>query len=220
MSLVEHARRELDLCGQTAEDPAYAQSIIAAVAAFASYGHSGGSAMCAAGQLDALIRYKPLSPLTAAPDEWMDRSVESGYPMWQNVRDSSAFSKDGGVTHYLLDDPDTIITTGSQRWDNSRMVAVPKGHTLVLLTDAEAKARADFIAQCYAITSEPMGSATSVRLGNARFTQARAAVTKAILDAISETGDPEVAEFAMARITEARISPHPVEPTDVTTPEA
>ena len=43
MTLVEHAKRELELLGQTAEDPAYAASIVAAVAAFSSYGHSGGS---------------------------------------------------------------------------------------------------------------------------------------------------------------------------------
>jgi hypothetical protein len=36
-NLVAHARRELELCGQIAEDPAYAASLIAAVAAFASY---------------------------------------------------------------------------------------------------------------------------------------------------------------------------------------
>jgi hypothetical protein len=36
MNLVDHARRELDLCGQSAEDPAYAATIVAAVAAFAS----------------------------------------------------------------------------------------------------------------------------------------------------------------------------------------
>ena len=36
MSLAEHARRELDLCGQYAEDPEYSESIIKAVEAFAS----------------------------------------------------------------------------------------------------------------------------------------------------------------------------------------
>lgn len=44
MSLVEHARRELELCGQYAEDPEYSESLIRAVEAFTSFGHSGGSA--------------------------------------------------------------------------------------------------------------------------------------------------------------------------------
>jgi hypothetical protein len=113
--LVDHARRELDLCGQTAKDPAYAASLVAAVAAFASYGHSGGSASCAIAQLHELLQFHALSPLTADPDEWIDQSVKSGYPMWQNVRNPSAFSKDGGQTHYLLDDQDTIITSAPAR---------------------------------------------------------------------------------------------------------
>lgn len=104
MGLVEHARRELDLCGQTAEDPAYAASLIAAVAAFASYGHSGGSAMCAVEQLHQLLRYRTLSPLTSDPDEWEDRSEISGTPLWQNVRDPAAMSRDAGRTWYFVDD--------------------------------------------------------------------------------------------------------------------
>lgn len=104
MSLVEHARRELELCGQTAEDPAYAASIVAAVAAFSSYGHSGGSAMIAIDQLTRLLRYEALAPLTSDPSEWADRSKESGYPLWQNTRDSSAFSDDGGATWWHLEE--------------------------------------------------------------------------------------------------------------------
>lgn len=104
MSLVEHARRELELSGQTTEDPGYAASIVAAVAAFASYNHSGGSAMVAREQLHALLNFETLSPLTNMPDEWIDRTKESGTPMWQNVRDGRAFSKDGGKTWYRLED--------------------------------------------------------------------------------------------------------------------
>jgi hypothetical protein len=102
--LVEHAVRELELCGQTAESPAYAQSLIAAIAAFASYGHSGGSAMVAIEQLHTLLRWRTLSPLTSDPDEWEDRSGISNSPMWQNRRDSAAFSRDGGQTWYFVDD--------------------------------------------------------------------------------------------------------------------
>lgn len=101
MSLVEHAQRELKLCGQFDEDPAYAQSIVAAVAAFASFGHSGGSAGIAIHQLTTLLQYKALAPLTADPAEWFDH----GDGLWQNVRSSEAFSTDGGATYYLVDDP-------------------------------------------------------------------------------------------------------------------
>jgi hypothetical protein len=102
MSLTEHARRELELSGQYAEDPEYSESIIKAIEAFASYGHSGGSAMVAREQLHALLGYKPLSPLTDDPAEWIDQSEVSGTPMWQNKRDPSVFSADGGKTHYTV----------------------------------------------------------------------------------------------------------------------
>jgi hypothetical protein len=103
MSLAEHARRELELCGQYAEDPGYSESIIRAVEAFASYGHSGGSAMCAREQLHALLGFKPLSPLTGDPAEWVDHSDMSGTPLWQNKRDPSVFSTDGGKTMYSVE---------------------------------------------------------------------------------------------------------------------
>lgn len=103
-TLVEHARTELELCGQTAEDPGYAASLIAAIAAFASYGHSGGSASVAIDQLHRLLRFRTLSPLTSDPDEWEDRTEISGSPLWQNRRDSAAFSTDAGQTWHFVDD--------------------------------------------------------------------------------------------------------------------
>jgi hypothetical protein len=102
--LVDHARRELELCGQTAEDPAYAASLVAAVEAFTSYGHSGGSAEVGIEQLYTLLRGRTLSPLTSDPNEWEDRSKESGYPLWQNRRDSAAMSMTGGKDWYFVDD--------------------------------------------------------------------------------------------------------------------
>lgn len=112
MSLIEHARRELDLCGQAAEDPAYAQSIVATVAAFTSYGHSGGSAMCAVEQLHTLLRFGTLSPLTDDPEEWQDVSEMSGREMWQSRRNPEAFSTDGGKSYYLLSEQTGATTDG------------------------------------------------------------------------------------------------------------
>lgn len=102
-NLVDHARRELELCGQAAEDPAYAESIVKAVEAFVSFGgHSGGSAMLAIEQLHTLLQFKNLAPLTDDPDEWLDVTDMSGAPLWQNRRNSTAFSQDGGKTYTLL----------------------------------------------------------------------------------------------------------------------
>lgn len=112
--LVEHAKRELELSGQHAEDPAYSQSIVAAVAAFASYGHSGGSAAVAIEQLHWLLQFRPLSPLTSDPDEWIDHGEISNSPLWQNKRDPAAFSTDGGQTWYFVDDRAVVDTPAQE----------------------------------------------------------------------------------------------------------
>lgn len=104
-NVVDHARRELELCGQTAEDPGYAASLVATVAAFASYGHSGGSADMAIGQLTRLLRLENLAPLTDDPADWLDQSIISGTPMWQHRRNPKAISYDAGTTFYLVDEP-------------------------------------------------------------------------------------------------------------------
>lgn len=104
MNLVEHAKTELELCGQAAESPGYAASLVAAVAAFASYGHSGGSSEVAIEQLNTLLQFRTLSPLTSNINEWQDRTKESGAPMWQNKRDPAAFSTDAGQTWHFVDD--------------------------------------------------------------------------------------------------------------------
>lgn len=111
--LVEHAERELRACGQWDEDPEYAQSIVNAVAAFASYGHSGGSAGIAVEQLSRLLRFEALSPLTNDPDEWCDvAEYAPGVPLWQNRRDSRMFSADGGRTYWCVDEPGGPSDTG------------------------------------------------------------------------------------------------------------
>lgn len=103
-NLVEHARRELELLGQFKEDPIFAQSIVAAVAAFDSYpGHSGSSAEIATEMLYDLLQLKNLTPLTDNPDEWEKQLIDP--EAWQNRRNGAAFSQDGGKTFYLVTDP-------------------------------------------------------------------------------------------------------------------
>lgn len=98
---VDHARRELELLGQTEEDPEFARAIVGAVQAFFSYGHSGGSFGPGASMLMRLLEGKNLGPLTDNPKEWMN--VEMGDdPCWQNIRNGEAFSHDEGKTYYLL----------------------------------------------------------------------------------------------------------------------
>lgn len=108
-NLVDHARRELELCGQYKEDPLFAQSLVAAVAAFASYpGHSGSSAEIGIEMLADLLRFKNLSPLTDDPEEWFEHApgtYDGTKGVWQNVRNGAAFSEDGGKTYYRIDEP-------------------------------------------------------------------------------------------------------------------
>lgn len=107
-NLVDHARRELELCGQYKEDPAFAQSLVAAVAAFSTYGHSGGSAGIAIEMIAALLRFENLSPLTNNPEEWIRHTPDmwdGENHVWQNVRNGEAFSHDGGMTYTLMSEP-------------------------------------------------------------------------------------------------------------------
>ena len=101
-NLVDHARKELKLLG---EDPETSEQIVRIVQAFADMGHSGFSAMHTVGVLDRLLTYRNLTPLTNDPEEWNyipeDMSGEAG-GLWQNKRNSEAFSHDGGFSYYLL----------------------------------------------------------------------------------------------------------------------
>lgn len=94
MSVVQHAKDELERAGTFREDPAFAQCILSAVAAFGSYSHSGTSAAVGIHAVNELLQFKALSPLTSNPDEWME--VQEG--LWQSRRDPSYFSSDGGET--------------------------------------------------------------------------------------------------------------------------
>lgn len=100
-NLVQHA---IDEMARTDNDPWYVESVIAAVRGFAAGRHSGGSAFMAIDQLTRLLRMENLTPLTDDPAEWQDRSVESGFPLWQSTRNASAFSEDGGKTFSIIGD--------------------------------------------------------------------------------------------------------------------
>lgn len=104
MSLVEYAKSELELAGLFDEDSDYDGMIGSAaleiVEVFAKQGHSGGSAFLVTNIVNQLMQFKPLTPLTYNPDEWN----HVGSNTWQNRRRSSVFSKDGGLTHYDIDE--------------------------------------------------------------------------------------------------------------------
>lgn len=102
--LVEHARRELELLGEFEESPTYAQSLVDMCAVFSAHGHSGASASIAIEVLYRLLRFENLTPLSDDPEEWMQHAPD----MWQCIRNSEAFSNDGGMNYYLLSEGASI----------------------------------------------------------------------------------------------------------------
>lgn len=100
-NLVQHARQELEFAG-VEED--VRPSILAAIQAFSSYGHSGGSASIVIPMINRLLQFQNISPLTDNPDEWNDVAEFSGRALWQSRRRADAFSEDGGKTYYCLDE--------------------------------------------------------------------------------------------------------------------
>jgi hypothetical protein len=101
-NLVDHARTELNLIG---EEPEVIEGYLKVIQAFADMGHSGGSASVAIPVINELLQFKNLKPLTNNPNEWYqhDPKMWDGVnPIWQNKRNSEAFSQDGGKTYYLL----------------------------------------------------------------------------------------------------------------------
>lgn len=108
-NLVIHANREFDLLGYPQEKPEQAdfdydwevrKAALELIQQFADQHHSGTSAHIVLHLVTQLMDYKPLSPITDDPAEWH----EAMFGGWQSLRRPDAFSIDGGVTHYLLNE--------------------------------------------------------------------------------------------------------------------
>jgi hypothetical protein len=108
-NLVRYAEEELRRAGLADADADYggaiAESVLALVRTFAEQGHSGESAARTIEVFGRVARFRPLTPLTSNPDEWMDVSEHSDRPTWQSKRSPSVFSHDGGKTWHDLDAP-------------------------------------------------------------------------------------------------------------------
>ena len=110
-NLIAHAERELRLAGLFDKDSDYGgmvgEAVMKLVRSFAEEGHSGYSAMLTLAAFDRVARFKPLTPITDDPAEWMevgeDMRFDKAVPVWQNCRQFSCFSNDGGKTFYDID---------------------------------------------------------------------------------------------------------------------
>jgi hypothetical protein len=116
MSLLHHAKRELDIIGMTEStdsmDKSMRDHILHMIEEFSKEGHSGFSASYAISCLQKLLRFEPLSPLTGEDSEWCNVSEASGYTLYQNNRCSRIFKDDKGCydidgkvfVEYFIDD--------------------------------------------------------------------------------------------------------------------
>ena len=125
-SLVEHARRELEIIG---EDNWMTEGVIKVVEAYAEMGHSGGSAEVAICIITQLLQNENISPLTNDPSEWEfhpnekyglseDAWNNGKAGIWQNIRNGRAFSNDSGLTYFLLEE--TTDTSNPTKFYASR----------------------------------------------------------------------------------------------------
>jgi hypothetical protein len=107
MSLIEAAKKELDLIGMTDDDLLgegidfeMRNHILRMVEEFGRAEHSGASASYSLGILKDILAWKPLSALTGNDDEWCE--VVDGV-MWQNKRCSTIFKDTVNGTAYNID---------------------------------------------------------------------------------------------------------------------
>jgi hypothetical protein len=91
MSLVEYAKKELELAGYSLDgddiNTLMAKNVIELIDTFAKQGHSGMSAPYCIQLFDRLASYKPILPLTGEPKEWHEINDD----LWQNNRCSTIF---------------------------------------------------------------------------------------------------------------------------------
>jgi len=101
-NLETYARRELELAGWFDKDGFYGDmmghAVMRMMREFSDEGHSGTSAHISSALFKSLSRFRPLTPLTGADDEWIE--VSSG--LWQNNRCSTVF-KDADGSAYDID---------------------------------------------------------------------------------------------------------------------
>ncbi len=108
-NLERHADYELRLAGLFDRDADYGgvtgEAVMELVRAFAKQEHSGGSASITLAAFDRVVRFKTLTGITSDPAEWMDvcDARTNHEAVWQNRRQSSCFSNDGGKTYYDID---------------------------------------------------------------------------------------------------------------------
>jgi hypothetical protein len=135
-NIEKHARREMVLAGLYDQDADYgagaiANEVMKLCKVLGRGGHSGGSHGMVMGIFNEVANFRPLTPITTDPNEWMNVSEYSLVPdgtrgVWQNRRKSTCFSTDGGITHYDIDEPGRPIHE-TLPWQKVRHNGTPLG---------------------------------------------------------------------------------------------
>jgi hypothetical protein len=104
--LKDHAKYELEKASLFDKTSDYGgmlgNAIMELCDCFSKQGHSGYSADVVLNLFETLAKFHTLTPITNDHKEWEDVSKMSGELLWQNKRDPSFFSKDGGKTWYVV----------------------------------------------------------------------------------------------------------------------
>lgn len=125
MSIVEYARKELELIGDDGDEmqAKMNEHVLEMVKTFKDQGHSGFSAAYAINQIQRLLNFKPLKPLSGEDDEWTNVHDD----LFQNKRcatvfkegrnnikayniEGRIFSDDGGKTFFTSKDSFIPVT--------------------------------------------------------------------------------------------------------------
>lgn len=103
MSLVEHAKKELELAGMFDKDSDYGgaigESVLELVEIFAKQGHSGFSAMLTLELFNKVAHYKTIVEFIPS----LKDSIEVSETVIQSTRRSDVFTRDGGKNWYSID---------------------------------------------------------------------------------------------------------------------
>lgn len=104
-TLLEHAKREMDIAGinKKPEDKQFADGVLDLIKVLESQKYHSGSSFAITVEIFVrLANRMTLSKLTSKPEEWISVSKEFKRPLWQNLRDPSYFSENGGKTWFTM----------------------------------------------------------------------------------------------------------------------
>ena len=107
MSLIQHAKTELEIAGFFDKDSDYGgmlgEAVMELIEVFEKQEHSGMSAPYVASIFEKLANYKPLIGITGKDEEWGDTEVNKNGVTWYQNKRCSALFKDGedGEAYYI-----------------------------------------------------------------------------------------------------------------------